>query len=90
LDLLEIIINKQVMICLFITARDVAGKPNISSQQFGKQKVYVRNAPQPTAVAKPTKKNNLKPGLTTILTSCKIKSSQKPNTLNTENTNVFC
>lgn len=37
------------------TARDVSGKPNITSQEFGKQKVYVRTAPE-TAVAKPTKK----------------------------------
>ncbi len=34
------------------TARDVVGKPNITAQQFGKQKVYVRNEPQ----TKPTKK----------------------------------
>jgi hypothetical protein len=29
------------------TARDVSGKSNITSQEFGKQKVYVRNAPKP-------------------------------------------
>lgn len=28
------------------TARDVAGKPNITAREFGKQKVYVRNAPE--------------------------------------------
>ena len=38
------------------TARDVSGKPNITSQDFGKQKVYVKTAPEPTAAAKPTKK----------------------------------
>ena len=36
------------------TAKDVSGNQNITSQQFGKQKVYVRN--EPTAVAKPTPK----------------------------------
>lgn len=29
------------------TAADVTGKPNITSQEFGKRMVYVRNAPQP-------------------------------------------
>lgn len=29
------------------TARDVAGKPTITSQEFGKQKVYVRTSPPP-------------------------------------------
>ena len=38
------------------TAADVSGKPNITSQEFGKQKVYVRNAPVVTAAAKPSKK----------------------------------
>ena len=28
------------------TARDVAGKQNITAREFGKQKVYVRNAPE--------------------------------------------
>jgi hypothetical protein len=38
------------------TARDVAGKPNITSQEFGKQKVYVKTAPEPAmAKTKPTK-----------------------------------
>jgi hypothetical protein len=39
------------------TAADVSGKPNITAQEFGKQKVYVRNAPAPTVSAKtkPTK-----------------------------------
>jgi len=34
------------------TAADVSGKPNITSQEFGKQKVYVRNAPADTSMAK--------------------------------------
>lgn len=38
------------------TAADVSGKPGMTSQQFGKQKVYVRNAPAVTAAAKPSKK----------------------------------
>ena len=29
------------------TAADVSGKPGITSKEFGKQKVYVRNAPEP-------------------------------------------
>ena len=33
------------------TAADVSGKPGMTSQQFGKQKVYVRSAPEP-AMAK--------------------------------------
>jgi hypothetical protein len=37
------------------TARDVSGNQNLTSQQFGKQKVYVRNEPG-TAAAKPTNK----------------------------------
>jgi hypothetical protein len=39
------------------TAADVSGKPNITSQEFGKQKVYVRNSPAPTlsTKTKPTK-----------------------------------
>jgi len=39
------------------TAADVSGKPNITSQEFGKQKVYVRNSPAPTVSTKtkPTK-----------------------------------
>jgi len=36
------------------TARDVSGKPNITSTEFGKQKVYVRTTP--TATAKPAPK----------------------------------
>ena len=38
------------------TAADVSGKPNITSQEFGKQKVYVRTAPEPTSAAKPSNK----------------------------------
>lgn len=38
------------------TARDVSGKSNITSKEFGKQKVYVRTSPQPaTAKNKPAK-----------------------------------
>jgi hypothetical protein len=38
------------------TAADVSGKPNITSQEFGKQKVYVKTAPEPAmAKTKPTK-----------------------------------
>lgn len=41
------------------TARDVAGDSNITAQNFGKQKVYVRSTPQPQSTAakvKPSKK----------------------------------
>lgn len=39
------------------TAADVSGKPNITSREFGKQKVYVKTAPPITGSAKikPTK-----------------------------------
>lgn len=42
------------------TARDVTGKSNITSKQFGKQKVYVKNAPESpiTAKIKPTVSKN--------------------------------
>lgn len=36
------------------TTRDVSGKPNITSKEFGKQRVYVRNTPTPpVAKSKP-------------------------------------
>lgn len=38
------------------TAADVSGKSDITSKDFGKQKVYVRTAPEPTSAAKPSKK----------------------------------
>lgn len=39
------------------TAADVSGKQNITSQEFGKQKVYVKTVPEPTmAKTKPTTK----------------------------------
>ena len=37
------------------TARDISGNPNISSQEFGKQNVYVKVAPQSTAKTQPKK-----------------------------------
>jgi hypothetical protein len=38
------------------TAADVSGKPNITSKEFGKQKVYVKTAPEPVmAKVKPSK-----------------------------------
>ena len=37
------------------TASDVIGNPNITSKEFGKQKVYVRTAPKPTAKVSPSK-----------------------------------
>jgi hypothetical protein len=37
------------------TAADVSGKPNITSREFGKQKVYVRTSPSAVAKPKPTK-----------------------------------
>jgi hypothetical protein len=48
--------NKQTSYDLALqTARDVSGNPNITSQEFGKQRVYVRTAP-PVAKITPTSK----------------------------------
>ncbi len=48
--------NKQTSYDLALqTARDVSGNPNITSQQFGKQKIYVKTAP-PVAKTTPTLK----------------------------------
>jgi hypothetical protein len=48
--------NKQTSYDLALqTARDVSGNPNITSQEFGKKKVYVRTVP-PAAKITPTSK----------------------------------
>ena len=49
--------NKQTQYDLALqTARDVSGNPNITSQEFGKQKVYVKTTPSVSAKVAPKKK----------------------------------
>jgi hypothetical protein len=48
--------NKQTSYDLALqTARDVSGNPNITSQEFGKQRVYVRTTPPVSAKVAPRK-----------------------------------